>query len=165
MEETAHMQNCWRYWAPNFLEMDRSHFTSSPYGGFRANLACGRSSCTRLARASKANIPTRYAAKRYLIFTADCPFWCCPTETDSRDVGTIKCCSCKPKKSYCKALVKADLEFNTPHRREIFTWDAEEVGGISPIPICICPGCIWGGMMLFPCKYIDTGPPQFPIWY
>jgi len=51
--------------SPSFLATRRSHLTSSPYGGLRAYLACGRSSCTLLANVSRANIPTLYAASRY----------------------------------------------------------------------------------------------------
>lgn len=76
IDDTAQIQNCCKYCAPSFLEMESNHFTSSPYGGFRANLACGRSSCTLRAKVSIASIPTRYAARRYFILIADCPCWC-----------------------------------------------------------------------------------------
>lgn len=63
-EFTAHTQNWCRYCAPRRFDMRSNHFTCSPYGGFLPNLFCGRSSCTRRACVSRANIPTRYAASR-----------------------------------------------------------------------------------------------------
>lgn len=83
IELTAQTQNWWRYcvprnirhynlifnleniyFLPKFLDILNNHFTSSPYGGFRAYFAWGLSSCTRLARVSKANMPTLYAVNK-----------------------------------------------------------------------------------------------------